>query len=239
MKTVKPKKQSDKSKMNKTKNKINEPTLSPSVPTLLLNYTYSLNTKFSKTLSTGFDSNSFEAVIVLNDACSGFVKLSALDWYSIFVKLDKINEIIQRFLNMENADKIKSNIILSRNLAVQVLKDESGVIKIGILKNENGVKQIYTLNYMEYISFHGLSEFIHLVITFNRTASPHVCAYFNTYIQKCIEFNTAILDSQHYFTPTNLTGLDSINYSRLFYELSFMCGEKIVKSIESLKNVYI
>lgn len=228
------KQEENKTKINKNKTKTN---LQMDPPGLLLNYTYSLNQRFSKTVTTGFCANNFDAVIVMNDVVNGFVKLSALDWYSIFVKLEKINEIIQRFVAMDNSDRIKSNITLSQSLCMQVVREDNSVIKIHVQKNDKGVKHYFTFTYSEYIAFYALSEFIHLVVTYNRSAAPFIQSYFNMYVQKCMEISSFSLDSQHYFTPANYTGFDSINYSRLFYELSFMCGEKIVKSIDE-KCIY-
>lgn len=147
-------------------------------PGLLLNYTYPLNQWFSKTLATGFDAETLEAVILINDIYNGFVNLSPIDWYALFVKIEKINEIIQKFVNMDNSDKnFKSNIVLSRDLAVQIVREENSLIKIVIQKNVNGIKHSVTLDYMEYISLFSLAEFIHLVITYNRSAAPFISSF--------------------------------------------------------------
>lgn len=220
--------------LNAIESKIIKPT-----PGLLLNYTYSLNTACSKTVSTGFDIDNFESVLLIKDVLNGYLTLNALEWYSVFVKFGKINDIIQRFIETDNTDKTKSNIILSKTLFIQVVKEENGLIKVFIQKTGADQKYIINLDYTEYIALYGLSEFIHLVITFNRTASPHLSAYFNLYVKKCMELDSWTLDSQHYFTPSNFNNFDSINYSRLFYELSFLCGDKIVKAIDALKKVYI
>lgn len=201
-------------------------------PTLLLSYTYPLNNNWSKIISTGFNhEDNFEACVILNDCMEDSIMLSTLDWYSIFVKFEKINKTIDLMISkQELTERVKQHVRVSQNLDVLIMKDHDGVVKIQ-LQRKDGSKSYITLLYDEYIAFYALSEFIHLVLTYNRSCTSFINMYFSSYVKKCLELNCNFLTSQHYFTPSNYSGMDSINYSRLFYELPVLCGNKIYKLI--------
>lgn len=207
------------------------------VPNLLLNYTYALNPQHTKFISTGFDASTFEEKIILNDTYNGFIELNCLDWYSIFVKLQKINGLVHHVISTEASCKIQNKINISNNIKLQIMKDDNMCVNIVIHKYHQNQKQIIALNYLEYTNFYALSEFLHLVITYNRSASPSITAYFQSYMKKCEELNMCILSPQHYFLPpTNYIDHNTINYSRLWYEFSFLCYMKLYNAKEDAKK---
>lgn len=207
-------------------------------PTVLLCYTYTLNLFNSKTISTGFTLEDCEAKVVLNDVLQGFVELSCLEWYSLFLKLNTLNEIIQRLINNETMDQIKNKLVITRNLSIKITKDLDSMIKICIYKTINGEKQHISFDYYEYINFCSLSEFVHLVVTYNRANQNAVKSFYYSYIQKCVELNTTQLDNLNHITiPGHYNYLShSVNYSRLFYEMKFLCGNRIIDAVEDNKK---
>lgn len=219
-------KKQDERKYNNNKN------ICKIVPNLLLNYTYALNLSHTKFICTGFDSSTFEEKLILNDALNDFIELTCLDWYSIFVKLKKINEIVHKVVIAEPSCKSHSKIFVSKKINFQITKDVDTCVKIVIQKHHETHKQKIDFNYLEYTNFYALSEFIHLVITYNRSASSSISAYFQAYVKKCEELDTCALTSHHFFTPANHMDQNIINYSRLFYEFSFLCFMKLYTARE-------
>lgn len=206
------------------------------VPNLLLNYTYALNLTHTKFVCIGFDASTFEEKIILNDTHNGYIELNCLDWYSIFLKLQKINKFVHQMVTTEASCKIQNKIIVSNRINLQIIKDNNECIYVAISKNHNDQRQIIVLNYLEYTNLYTLSEYLHMIVSYNRTASSLISAYFERYVKKCVELNTTVLMPQHFFTPDNYIGHNILNYSRLFYEFSFLCLLKIYNAIEHVKN---
>lgn len=204
------------------------------VPNLLLSYTYSLNTAHTKSISIGFDVQTFEERIILDDTFGDFIELTSLDWYSIFVKLQKLNNITHQMINTKSGNCEKSKLNVSRNLQFQIKKDANDIY-IDVIKVKDAEKHTITLDFEEYLNFYALTDFIHMVVTYNRSTSALISAYFDLYVAKCVELNTFVLTPHHYFTPPNYIGHSTINYSRLFNEFSFLCSLKIYKAIECEK----
>lgn len=230
--------------MNTTKSKNNKKSVTKSkkkmnfcklVPNLLLNYTYALNTRHTKFICTGFDTSTFKEKIILNDVNGDFIELSSLDWYSIFVKLQKLNSMAHQMITTQTECPVQSKIIVSKTLRFQIRQDIND-FHVTISKSNNDKKSTIKFDYEEYANFYAQSEFVHLVVTYNRSASPLISDYFKSYILKCLEFNTLFLTSQYYFTPYDYISHNSINYSRLFHEFSFLCLPNIYSAIEHEKQ---
>jgi hypothetical protein len=129
------------------------------------------------------------------------------------------------------------SLFFKEHCADHVIQDSSDFSKT-IIEARNGKDSEKTLIFKsqeDYIIFYAndwdkfliLKDFLYSVNEKNMTLVPLVKDYFSKYIEKCVTFDTHILNTTHYFLSNKYCGQKPINYFRLFTEISFKCSQLI------------
>lgn len=201
---------------------------------LLLANTYFLNSHWSKSISVGYSPETFETQMLFLNADTGKkIYLSAFEWCGIYVSMQRITKLVQTANNAlvemalgmkKQTDQIKHT--LKTSPSVSFVIQANGKDNVDIFMNVSRESKInFVFTFAEWFEFFSLAEFLNNTVNHHKVSQGIVAAYFDQYVEKCIENQYRILDSSDFFVPQ--TPWSIANYSRLFYEFPLAC--KIVK----------
>lgn len=173
---------------------------------LLLNYTYYLDECHNRKVALGFDSKTFEATIVFHLHGRFPVSATYTGWVTVY-----------SFLN--NLKKKVMDEPFASNQEEEMKKQYKIPIEKGSI----------TLHQRELYKLFDMIEYFNLVMFHNNNAAESVREFYNKYCEKCKEKNVYKLTTEDFFVPVRASYV-YINYTRLFYEISFYCSANILLS---------
>lgn len=216
------------------------------VPDLLLAYFYNLRSDCLKNIGFGYNSKTFEPVIILHHIGHAVLELSALEFTSIFLQADSIQSFFNPFMvSSANATTTGAAAIYSEppnrymNVEFQTACDGNRIVlqRVG---NRQPIF-VFTLEEIEWIRVFELLQFFNPLIFWYKSTLHAVKTYYQHYVKLCTDCNTVCLTAQQFFSPNDIPSNQtytspqspSFNYSRLFHEIGFMCRQDIVDQVLS------
>lgn len=210
-------------------------------PELLLSYLYHINMGHSKYVTSGFNSKTFNHSVIIADIGNGFVELNDMEYSSLFLKSEKINNYFNKYDgDFEAADHIvynPENLIQYMDIEYMLINDAKH-IQLQITGNTNESNRVL-LNETEWSQFNELFGFFNQLILWHKNITPSVTAYYNHYVKLCADKNQIYLGNNDFFTLNEIMISDdekNFNYYRLFHEIGLMCIENITIAI--LQKIY-
>lgn len=196
-----------------------------SVPDLLLSYTYFLNTQECSFISIGYDAISFDVRVILykKSTCQTW---TWSDWYSFY---NNINIIWPHFNSTYNFSKDLS-VTTSGDVKLNVtsINDEKFLLSV------QGSK-IIRIDHAEWDKLHSMAPFLNAVFQRYLESWAEIEAYYNKYLEKCLELNIPKLSSNDFFVPITLL-FKNCNYSRLFHEIPLLSKSKLLNDFYTKLN---
>lgn len=229
-------------------------------PNLLLAYLYHLNAEHTKYITSGFHSKTLAPCLIVCDVGNSFIELNEMEYSSIFLKCDKINNYFNTYVSRETCNQIVYD---PEYLSLQytdiqfILINNVKHVTIQITGNTDFNNRM-TLNDREWGVFSELFGFFNQLLYWHKSISAAVTTYYNHYLKLCADRNQIYLDQQEFFSlndviNSNISNSSSnsndhpfgalslyqqsnFNYFRLFQEIGFQCTENI--TIQILKKIY-
>lgn len=210
-------------------------------PKLLLSYLYHLNAMHSKYVTSGFNSKSFNHIIIIADVGNGFVELNEMEYSSLFLKSEKINHYFNKY---DGDFETIEHIVYNPENLIQYIEIEymqinnARHIQLQITGNQIESNRVL-LNEVEWALLNELFTFFNQLIMWHKNICPSVTAYYNHYVKLCADKNQIYLGNKDFFALNEIMTVEdgiNFNYYRLFYEIGFMCTENITIAI--LQKIY-
>lgn len=210
---------------------------------LLLANTYFLNNRWNKSITVGYSPETFDTQMLFMNADTGKkIFLSTFEWCGIYVSMQRITKIVQTASNAlvemalgmkKQTDQIRHNLKTSPSVSFIIQADGKDDVEI-IMNVARESKVNFNFTFGEWFEFFGLAEFLNNTVNHHRVSSSVVAAYFEQYVEKCIENQYRSLDSSDFFVPQ--TPWSIANYSRLFHEFPLACTNKIADYVYNNNN---
>lgn len=203
---------------------------------LLLANTYFLNSYWSKSITVGYSPETFETQMLFMNSGKQ-ICLSTFEWCGIYVSMQKITKLVQAASNAllemalimkKQTNQIKHTLKTSPSVSFVIQADGKDNVEI-FMNVSRESKTNFHFTFAEWFEFFNLAEFFNNTVNHHRVSSGIVAAYFEQYIEKCIENQYRSLDSSDFFVPQ--TPWSIANYSRLFYEFPLACANKIAEFV--------
>lgn len=176
--------------------------------TLLLNYTYYLDECHNRKVIVGFDPQTLKAKIVFHLHGRFPVYTDYIGWVSAYSFLSNLQHKLPIKDDMCSAnDKVKE-------------PEEQYKIPIG----DGSI----TLHKSELSKLYDMIEMLNVVMFHYNNATDSVKEYYKKYCERCMEKNVFKLTTEDFFLPSK-TSYSYVNYTRLFYEISFICNINAVE----------
>ena len=193
------------------------------VPTLLLSYTYFLNSRHNSYINIGFDANTFNAKIILFRNNQWF-ELTPADWHSLL----KSRQNICEFFSNNVIQELASGGIQHITWKLTRRKEGRSLVAVHFSNKRILISQD------EWTLLNGFLEFLNNVFCWATDYQQYLKQYYAAYLAKCLEFGTRQLPSDKFFmlSSFNLT----CNYSRLFAELPNISRNKLIADIHLNEN---
>lgn len=186
------------------------------IPNLLLSYTYFLDNVRKTSISVGYDSNLLLPIIVLIKKTNSF-KIIEL---STYIKIYELRDEINKYFNDTTPVSIQC-----KELSLKTSKQKGLIIR-----NRDGR---FSINAEEWTRLYKWLPFLSAVINHQQRTTYLVVDYYESYLKQCVSENVMKLDQPPH-TPYQIS-VDTINYSRLFFELPILCETKLLD--DYFKNV--
>ena len=179
------------------------------LPDLLLSYTYFLDNYNKSLISVGYDTNLLLPIILLIKQPNNFVIIE-------FSKFKIINNF-RKEINKYFIGDTSSPIIQSSDFSLLRGKQRGLTIADGDCK--------ITLKEKEWNRLYKFIPFINEVINYQYKTAYLVSDFYESYLKQCTEQSVLKLN-QLPVTPYEVD-TNTINYSRLFYEIPVLCENKL------------
>lgn len=186
------------------------------VPDLLLAYTYFLNKNHTCHLSVGYDNEDFTLKIVIfkNTICQSF---RWEDWILLYENMETIETFFSDNYNADFLELPYTN--NSARFKMSIRNDKKCLISV-----QNNKKLI--LDVQECLKLLHLMPYIHSIALWYNITSSRIEAYYNRYLQICVDNKILKLLPNHFFLIDDQNH-NYCNSSRIFNELPILCQYKL------------